>query len=233
MEPQNAIYDARQLGTPRMLILGFQHLFAMFGATVLVPLLTGLDVSVTLLFAGIGTLLFHFISKWNVPAFLGSSFAFLGGYASVKEMGVSQGLSETLALDYACLGVACAGLIYFVMAALIRLFGVQKILKFFPPVVTGPIVIAIGLVLSGSAIANCQSNWLLAIISIVTIIVSSVWGRGIIRIIPVLLGVMASYAIAACMGMVDFRPSAKRHGWVSPSARNVPSWLCLRTATHR
>ena len=93
MEPQNAIYDARQLGMPRMLILGFQHLFVMFGATVLVPLLTGLDVSVTLLFAGIGTLLFHFISKWNVPAFLGSSFAFLGGYASVKEMGVSQGLS--------------------------------------------------------------------------------------------------------------------------------------------
>ena len=110
MEPQNAIYDARQLGLPRMMILGVQHLFAMFGATVLVPLLTGLDVSVTLLFAGIGTLLFHFISKWNVPAFLGSSFAFLGGYASVKEMGMAQGLTETLALDYACLGVACAGL---------------------------------------------------------------------------------------------------------------------------
>ena len=213
MEPQNAIYDARQLGTPRMLILGFQHLFAMFGATVLVPLLTGLDVSVTLLFAGIGTLLFHFISKWNVPAFLGSSFAFLGGYASVKEMGVSQGLSETLALDYACLGVACAGLIYFVMAALIRSFGVKKILKYFPPIVTGPIVIAIGLVLSGSAIANCQTNWLLAIISIVTIIVSSVWGRGIIRIIPVLLGVMASYVIAACMGLVDFSPLGEA-AWV-------------------
>ena len=96
MEPQNAIYDARELGTPRMMILGVQHLFAMFGATVLVPLLTGLDVSVTLLFAGIGTLIFHFISKWNVPAFLGSSFAFLGGYASVKEMGMGQGLSETL-----------------------------------------------------------------------------------------------------------------------------------------
>ena len=213
MEPQNAIYDARQLGTPRMLILGFQHLFAMFGATVLVPLLTGLDVSVTLLFAGIGTLLFHFISKWNVPAFLGSSFAFLGGYASVKEMGVSQGLSETLALDYACLGVACAGLIYFVMAALIRSFGVKKILKYFPPIVTGPIVIAIGLVLSGSAIANCQTNWLLAIISIVTIIVSSVWGRGIIKIIPVLLGVMASYVIAACMGLVDFSPLGEA-AWV-------------------
>ena len=130
MEPQNAIYDARQLGMPRMLILGVQHLFAMFGATVLVPLLTGLDVSITLLFAGIGTLLFHFISKWNVPAFLGSSFAFLGGYASVKEMGMAQGLSETLALDYACLGVAFAGLMYFVMAALIRSFGIKKVLQF-------------------------------------------------------------------------------------------------------
>ena len=206
MEQQNAIYDARQLGLPRMMILGVQHLFAMFGATVLVPLLTGLDVSVTLLFAGIGTLMFHFISKWNVPAFLGSSFAFLGGYASVKEMGVAQGLSETLALDYACLGVACAGLMYFVMAALIKSFGVKKILHFFPPVVTGPIVIAIGLVLSGSAISNCQTNWLLAIIAIITVIVSSIWGKGIIKIIPVLLGVIVSYVIAACMGEVDFTP---------------------------
>ena len=213
MEQKNAIYDARQLGTPRMLILGVQHLFAMFGATVLVPLLTGLDVSTTLLFAGIGTLLFHFISKWNVPAFLGSSFAFLGGYASVKEMGVSQGLTETLALDYACLGVACTGIMYFIMAALIRSFGVKKILKFFPPIVTGPMVIAIGLVLSGSAIANCQTNWLLAIIAIITVIGTSVWGKGIIKIIPVLLGVIVSYVIAICMGEVDFSPLAEA-AWV-------------------
>ena len=204
MDTQNAIYDARQLGMPRMMVLGVQHLFAMFGATVLVPLLTGLDVSVTLLFAGIGTLMFHFISKWNVPAFLGSSFAFLGGYASVKEMGMGQGLSETLALDYACLGVACAGLMYFLLAFFIKMFGVQKILRYFPPVVTGPIVIAIGLVLSGSAIANCQTNWLLAIIAIITVIASSIWGRGIIKIIPVLLGVIVSYVVAALMGEVDF-----------------------------
>ena len=213
MEQKNAIYDARQLGTPRMLILGVQHIFAMFGATVLVPLLTGLDVSTTLLFAGIGTLLFHFISKWNVPAFLGSSFAFLGGYASVKEMGVSQGLTETLALDYACLGVACTGIMYFIMAALIRSFGVKKILKFFPPIVTGPMVIAIGLVLSGSAIANCQTNWLLAIIAIITVIGTSVWGKGIIKIIPVLLGVIVSHVIAICMGEVDFSPLTEA-AWV-------------------
>ena len=196
-----------------MVILGVQHLFAMFGATVLVPLITGLDVSVTLLFAGIGTLLFHFISKWNVPAFLGSSFAFLGGYASVKEMGVDQGLTETLALDYACLGVACAGLMYFIMAALIKFFGIEKIMHYFPPVVTGPIVIAIGLVLSGSAIANCQTNWLLAIIAIVVVISSSVWGKGIVKIIPILLGVIASYVIAALMGEVDFTPVSEA-AWV-------------------
>lgn len=189
-----------------MMILGVQHLFAMFGATVLVPLITGLDVSVTLLFAGIGTLLFHFISKWNIPAFLGSSFAFLGGYASVKEIGMGQGMTETLALDYACLGVACAGLIYFIMAALIKFFGIEKIMRYFPPVVTGPIVIAIGLILSGSAIANCQTNWLLAIIAIVTVITASVWGRGIVKIVPILLGVIVSYFIAALMGEVDFTP---------------------------
>ena len=213
MESQNAIYDARQLGKPRMVILGVQHLFAMFGATVLVPLITGLDVSVTLLFAGIGTLLFHFISKWNIPAFLGSSFAFLGGYASVKEIGMGQGMTETLALDYACLGVACAGLIYFIMAALIKFFGIEKIMRYFPPVVTGPIVIAIGLVLSGSAIANCQTNWLLAIIAIVVVISSSVWGKGIVKIIPILLGVIASYVIAALMGEVDFTPVSEA-AWV-------------------
>lgn len=213
MESQNAIYDARALGKPRMMILGVQHLFAMFGATVLVPLITGLDVSVTLLFAGIGTLLFHFISKWNIPAFLGSSFAFLGGYASVKEIGMGQGMTETLALDYACLGVACAGLIYFIMAALIKLFGIEKIMRYFPPVVTGPIVIAIGLILSGSAIANCQTNWLLAIIAIVTVITASVWGRGIVKIVPILLGVIVSYFIAALMGEVDFTPLHEA-GWI-------------------
>ena len=110
----NAIYDARTLGTPRMALLGLQHMFAMFGATVLVPLITGLSVSTTLLFAGIGTLIFHFIAKWKVPAFLGSSFAFLGGYAAVTQMGTEEyGLSQTLALDYAGIGICAAALILF------------------------------------------------------------------------------------------------------------------------
>ena len=185
-------------------MLGIQHLFAMFGATILVPLITGLDVSATLLFAGIGTLLFHVISKMKVPAFLGSSFAFLGGYASVKQLCVAQGLTDEMALNYACLGVAAASLLYFVMAFLLKMFGTDKVMRFFPPVVTGPMVIAIGLTLSGSAIHNCQQNWLLAITAIVIVIGASIWGRGIIKIVPILLGVLGSYILAATMGEVDF-----------------------------
>lgn len=205
METENkGIYNARTLGKPKFIMLGIQHLFAMFGATILVPLITGLDVSATLLFAGIGTLLFHVLSKMKVPAFLGSSFAFLGGYASVKQLCVAQGLTDEMALNYACLGVAAASLLYFVMAFLLKMFGTDKVMRFFPPVVTGPMVIAIGLTLSGSAIHNCQQNWLLAITAIVIVIGASIWGRGIIKIVPILLGVLGSYILAATMGEVDF-----------------------------
>ena len=204
IKTRQGINDARQLGYGKFAILGIQHLFAMFGATILVPALTGLPVSTTLLFARLGTLVFHASSKGIVPAFLGSSFAFIGGYLSVKQMGMELGMSETLALGYACLGVCCAGLCYFVMAALIKWFGSKRVLTFFPPVVTGPMVIAIGLTLSGSAITNCTSNWLLAIVAIIGVIVSSIWGRGIVKIIPILLGVVVSYVLAAVMGEVDF-----------------------------
>ena len=216
---QKAIYDARELGTLRFGILGIQHLFAMFGATILVPAITGLNVSATLLFAGIGTLLFHFISKWKVPAFLGSSFAFIGGYLSIKQIGMDKGLPEYLSLDYACIGVACAGLCYFVMAGFIKGFGSERVLKYFPPVVTGPMVISIGLCLSGSAITNASEDWLIALVAILVVIISNMWGRGIVRIVPILLGVAASYGLAACMGKVDFT-SLKEAAWIGwPVAR--------------
>ena len=198
------IRDARQLGQSKMILLGFQHMFAMFGATVLVPTITGLPVASTLLFAGLGTLLFHVITKMKVPAFLGSSFAFLGGYASVKAMGLQSGLNEALALDYACIGVFCAGLFYLVVASLIKIYGIEKIMKFFPPVVTGHVVIAIGLTLSGTAISSCETNWGIASVAIVVVIVCSIWARKIFRIIPILLGVLASYVVAALLGEVDF-----------------------------
>ena len=194
----DAIYDASSLGRPRMFLLGLQHLFAMFGATVLVPVLTGLSVSATLLFAGLGTLLFHFLSRGKVPAFLGSSFAFIAGYAAIAPNG------EAELLPYACLGVACAGLLYPVLAALFRAFGAKRVMRFFPPVVTGPIVISIGLILASSAIANCQINWLVAVIGVAVIVICNIWGRGMVKIVPILLGVVVSYAVAAALGEVDF-----------------------------
>lgn len=200
LDLNEGIFDARTLGVPKMLLLGFQHMFAMFGATVLVPLLTGLDISTTLFMAGFGTLLFHLITKMKVPAFLGSSFAFLGGYAAVAPLGANGASNEEM-LPYACLGVACAGLVYLVLALLIKLVGVVKVMRFFPPVVTGPIIIAIGLGLSGSAVSNCNSNWLIALIALAVVIFFNVWGRGMCKIIPILLGVVISCAIAAVLAL--------------------------------
>jgi len=209
---QEGIYDASTLGGGKMFVLGCQHMFAMFGATVLVPLLTGLSVSATLLFAGIGTLIFHLFTKMKVPAFLGSSFAFLGGYTAVKEFGVGLGMTEGVALTYACIGVFCAGLLYFVLAALFKFYGVRRTMRFFPPVVTGPIIISIGLILSSSAINNCQSNWWIALLAIVIIVICNIFGKGMIKIIPIILGVIGSYIVAACFGQVDFS-AVKEAAW--------------------
>ncbi len=196
------IYDAMELGLPKMILLGIQHTFAMFGATVLVPLLTGLDVGTTLLMAGLGTLLFHFLTRGRIPAFLGSSFAFLGGYQMVAPM--LDGRPNTEMLPYACGGVVCAGLLYLVMAALMKFFGSEKVMRFFPPVVTGPIIISIGLILAPSAISNCATNWPLALIALAAVLVFNLWGRGIIRLVPILLAILVSYAAAVLMHAVDF-----------------------------
>lgn len=207
------IYDAKSLGTPKVLILGLQHMFAMFGATILVPMLTGLDVSTTLLFAGLGTLLFHFISKGKVPAFLGSSFAFLGGYAAVAPMLADSAGNNTIPnkemLPYACVGVACAGLLYLVLALLIKVFGTGRVMRFFPPIVTGPIIIAIGLTLSKSAIDNCSTDWLIAVVAIALVIICNIWGKGMVKIVPIIIGVIGSYVLAAVMGRVDFTAVAE------------------------
>lgn len=200
---KDGIYDARQLGTGKMVVLGFQHMFAMFGATVTVPLLTGLSISTTLLFAGLGTLLFHLLTKFKVPAFLGSSFAFISGYLAVAPMvkdasGKMVGNKELL--PYACLGVACAGLLYLVVAALIKIVGVNKVMKLFPPVVTGPIIMAIGLGLAPSAVTNCKTNWWLALVALGLVIVFNIFGKGMVKIVPILLGVIGAYLVAVVVG---------------------------------
>ena len=207
----DAIYDARELGVPRMLLLGLQHLFAMFGATVLVPILvTGyglpLSIQTTLLFAGIGTLLFHVCTKLKVPAFLGSSFAFLGGFQAVANLdsGKFAAMTGEEKLPYALGGVVVAGLLYLVLALLFKLVGAKKVMRYFPPIVTGPIIILIGLNLSGTAVTNASTCWWLALVAIAIIIVANIWGKGMVKIIPILLGVVGAYIVALIAGKVDF-----------------------------
>ena len=217
MENSEAVYDVKTLGTSKTLILGLQHLFAMFGATVLVPALTGLNVSTTLLFAGLGTLLFHLITGRKVPAFLGSSFAFLGGYAASAPV-LADGSANTAMLPYACFGVAVAGLVYLILAAMFKAFGANKVMRYFPPIVTGPIIICIGLSLAGSAISNCRTNWLIALVAILIVVVCNIWGKGMVQIVPILLGVVGSYVFAlivdpsARAGVVEAVSSAKWFG---------------------
>ena len=204
-----AIYDARQLGTPRMLVLGLQHMFAMFGATVLVPILVqgyGLPLSIqtTLLFAGLGTLLFHVCTKFKVPAFLGSSFAYLGGFSTVASLPAYEGMDPELKLAYALGGIVIAGLLYLVLALLFKLLGAKKVMRYFPPIVTGPMIIMIGLNLSGSAINNASTCWWLALVAMAIIVVANIWGKGMVKIIPILLGVVGSYIVAVIAGQVDF-----------------------------
>ena len=211
MNTKDAIYSVKELGKGKVIMLGLQHMFAMFGATVLVPLLTGLDVSTTLLFAGLGTLLFHFITKGKVPAFLGSSFAFLGGYGAIAPM-LADGSSNIEMIPYACFGVVCAGLVYILFSVLIKVFSAEKVMSFFPPIVTGPIIISIGLTLSQTAIDSCSVNWPIALVAIVVVVLCNIYGKGMIKIIPILLGVIASYVAAVVMGEVDFTP-VKEAAW--------------------
>ena len=208
MNQQEPIYDAATLGNGKMAILGLQHLFAMFGATILVPILVnsyfngeGLSIQVTLFFAGIGTILFHVLTKAKVPAFLGSSFAFLGGFQAVANLdsGKFADMSYGEKLPYACGGIVIAGLLYLVLALIVKAVGVKKVMRFLPPVVTGPIIICIGLGLAPSAISNAATCWPLALIALAVVIIFNIWGKGMFKIIPILMAVVISYIVALIM----------------------------------
>ena len=213
-EKSVAIKDARTLGVPKMLLLGLQHMFAMFGATILVPILVnnyfegeGLSIQVTLICAGLGTLFFHLCSKLKVPAFLGSSFAFLGGFATVANLntGIFADMTMGEKLPYACGGIVVAGLLYLVLALVIKIAGVHRVMHYLPPVVTGPIIICIGLSLAPSAISNASTNWLIALIALGTIIVFNIWGKGMFKIIPILMGVVIAYAVAVVLNALGIK----------------------------
>ena len=212
---KDIIKDASVLGVPKMLLLGLQHMFAMFGATILVPILVNgyfgsanqvLSVQVTLFCAGFGTLFFHLCSKFKIPAFLGSSFAFLGGFASIASLdtGIFANMPDSEKLQYACGGIFVAGLLYLVLAFIIKLIGVKRVMRFLPPVVTGPIIICIGLSLAPSAVNNASTNWLIAIVALAVIIIFNIWGKGMFKIIPILLGVVISYVFALALHGLGF-----------------------------
>ncbi len=240
-ENQN-IKDARVLGMPKMLLLGVQHMFAMFGATILVPILVnnyfhgeGLSIQVTLFFAGVGTLFFHVCSKFKVPAFLGSSFAFLGGFATVAELnsGIFADMTYGEKLPYACGGIVISGIMYLILALIIKAVGIHRVMRFLPPVVTGPIIICIGLSLAPSAVTNASSNWLLAIIALAVIIIFEIWGKGMFKIIPILMGVVISYACACifnALGMTNADGSAilDFSGVAAASAIGVPKFFIAK-----
>ena len=209
------IRDARTLGVPKMMILGLQHMFAMFGATVLVPILVNsyglpLSIQTTLFFAGVGTLFFHVCTRMKVPAFLGSSFAFLGGFAAVAglENGVYAGMDPAEKLQYACGGIVVAGLLYVVLALIIKAVGVHKVMHYLPPVVTGPIIILIGLNLAPYAVHNASTCWWLALVAMAIIIAANIWGKGMIKIIPILLGVVGAYLVAVAANLAGVTTAA-------------------------
>ena len=206
------ISDTTQLSPLRKGIAGAQYLFVAFGATVLVPILVGLDPSTALFSAGIGTLLFHLVTKGKVPIFLGSSFAFIAPIIKATEL---YGLSGAL---FGCIGVSA---VYFVMSLLIRLFGLRFISRLFPPVVIGPIIMLIGLSLSDSAVKMAATNWPLAVISLATAIIVTLYGRGITKLIPIFLGIVVGYIADLIFFEVDLRPITEA-SWLSLPKITIP-----------
>ena len=178
-------------------IVGAQFLFVAFGATVLVPLLVGLDPSVALFTAGLGTLIFHAVTKGKVPIFLGSSFAFIAPIIKATEL---FGLPGTLC------GLVSVGAVYGLMSLLVRLRGVGFIARLFPPVVVGPVIMLIGLSLAGTGVDMAKSNWPLAIVALLTTVVVSLFAKGVLRLIPIFSGIVIGYIVAACFGVIDFQP---------------------------
>ena len=205
----NTTMDASALSSTRKTIVGIQFLFVAFGSTVLVPLLVGLDPATALFTAGIGTFIFHMVTKGKVPIFLGSSFAFIAPIISASKQ---WGMPGTLA---SIMGVA---LVYFLMSALIKWQGRRLLERLFPPVVIGPVIICIGLSLAPAAVNMAQENWLLAFISLLTAILVLVLGRGLIKLVPVVCGIVVGYLAAWIMGLVDFSAVGSAPWFALPSS---------------
>lgn len=208
--------DNKKLNPVQKTIVGVQFLFVAFGATVLVPLLVGMDPSVALFTAGIGTLIFHMVTKGKVPIFLGSSFAFIAPILKATEL---YGLPGTLS------GLVAVGAVYCIMSLLVRFRGVGFITRLFPPVVVGPVIMLIGLSLASTGVDMAKSNWLLAIVSLLTTVIVSLFGKGLLRLIPIFAGIVTGYILATCLGMIDFQTVADAPWFALPAfVRPDLSW---------
>ena len=208
------ITDISVLGPGRGFALGLQHVFTLFASTVLVPILTGLDVGVALITSGIGTLLFHFITKGKVPAYLGSSFSFIAPVILAGEL---------YGLEYARGGIIVAGMIYILFAWLISVFGVEKIIRYFPPIVTGPIIIVISMTLAPNAINMASQDWLVSMVTLAVIIGVSIYGKGFIKIVPVIIGLAVGYILSAVLGRIDYTPIIEA-GWIGVPNFSLPKF---------
>ncbi len=198
----------------KQVIVGIQFLFVAFGATVLVPLLVGIDPSIALFSAGVGTLLFHLITKGKVPVFLGSSFAFIAPITKATEL---FGLPGTLS------GLIAVGIVYISVSALIKARGLAFIERLFPSVVVGPVIMVIGLSLASVGVDMAQKNWLIAIVSVLTAIVVVVYTKGLIKLIPIFIGIVVGYTLSLILGKVDFTP-IKEAAWFSLPPFTMPEW---------
>lgn len=208
-----------QLSPIQKSVVGAQFLFVAFGATVLVPLLVGIDPSVALFTAGVGTLLFHLVTKGRVPVFLGSSFAFVAPIIKATEL---YGLPGALS------GLVAVGAVYGIMSLLIRLRGVGFITRLFPPVVVGPVIMLIGLSLASTGVDMAKSNWLLAIVTLLTTVVVSLFGKGLLRLIPIFAGIVVGYIVALLSGIVDFTSVANASWFALPAfVRPELSWEAI------
>ncbi len=214
----------------RAAVLGIQHVFAMFGSTVLVPALTGLDPAVTLLCMGIGTLIFHLITRGIVPAFMGSSFSFISSICAVAAYCNNNSI-EGFA-SYVGWGIIASGVLYLLLAGLVKLFGAKRITSFFPPIVTGCMIIIIGMMLAPTAMNNITTvvagiplwkNWLVAVVTILTIILVMFFTRGFIKLVPILIGIVVGYLLSLALGMVDTAKVAQA-SWFSLPKVSLPAF---------
>lgn len=200
--------------------LALQHLMAVFMGTLIVPLLTGLSISVTLLFSGISTLIFHFLTRDKIPLFYSCSFVFLGGLSLIVKTCMERGMTQEMGLSYACFGVFVSGLVYIILGQILRRASYDKIMSVFPPVISGSYIIALGIVMAGTSISPIATDWELGVTAICVTILTHYYTKGPLRLMPINMGILAALILALIEGKVDISSTYGAHWIEQPFTRN-------------